>query len=250
MNNAFYTGTSGLRAHQTAIDITSHNLTNSNTYGYKATKPEFRELLNNNMDINKNRELGENEKILKGHGVKMSNQDLLFTQGAFYNTGYQLDYAIQGDGLFALDRGGEIEYTRNGSFGLSIEGENAYLVSGDGAYVLDHNYNRIAVPYNQGSNVINSQGLSDRLGVFTFSNPYGLRRLDNASFQPTDISGDAENAADGDYNIFEQMLERSNVDVAKEFADVIVSQKAYQFSARVVSTVDEIEQVANSLRKQ
>lgn len=51
------------------------------------------------MDINKNRELGENEKILKGHGVKMSNQDLLFTQGAFYNTGYQLDYAIQGDGL-------------------------------------------------------------------------------------------------------------------------------------------------------
>lgn len=174
MNNAFYTGASGLRAHQTAIDITSHNLTNSNTYGYKATKPEFRELLNNNMDINKNRELGENEKILKGHGVKMSNQDLLFTQGAFYNTGYQLDYAIQGDGLFALDRGGEIEYTRNGSFGLSIEGENAYLVSGDGAYVLDHNYNRIAVPYNQGSNVINSQGLSDRLGVFTFSNPYDL----------------------------------------------------------------------------
>lgn len=55
---------------------------------------------------------------------------------------------------------------------------------------------------------------------------------------------------DGDYNIFEQMLERSNVDVAKEFADVIVSQKAYQFSARVVSTADEIEQVANSLRKQ
>ena len=172
------------------------------------------------------------------------------TQGALNASNGAFDYAIQGDGLFALDRGGEIEYTRNGSFGLSIEGENAYLVSGDGAYVLDHNYNRIAVPYNQGSNVINSQGLSDRLGVFTFSNPYGLRRLDNASFQPTDISGDAENAADGDYNIFEQMLERSNVDVAKEFADVIVSQKAYQFSARVVSTADEIEQVANSLRKQ
>lgn len=65
MNNAFYTGASGLRAHQTAIDITSHNLTNSNTYGYKATKPEFRELLNNNMDINKNRELGEKKRYLK-----------------------------------------------------------------------------------------------------------------------------------------------------------------------------------------
>ncbi len=249
MNNAFYTGASGLRAYQYAIDVTSHNLTNCNTYGYKATKPEFRELLNNRMDINKNRELEDDEKILKGHGVRLSNQDLIFTQGPFYNSGYQLDYAIQGEGLFALERRGDIEYTRNGSFDLSVEGNRAYLVSNDGAYVLDQNYNRIVVPYNQGTNVINSDGLGDRLGVFSFSNPYGLRRTDYESFQPTDISGEAENANRGSYDIFEKTVERSNVDVAKEFADVIVSQKAYQFSARVVTTADEIEQVANSLRK-
>ncbi len=250
MNNAFYTGASGLRAHQNAIDVTSHNLTNCNTYGYKATKPEFRELLNNNMDINKNRELGENEKILKGHGVKMSNQDLLCTQGQLENTGYELDFAIAGDGLFALERDGEIEYTRNGSFDLSIEGDSAYLVSCDGAYVLDQDYNRIIVPYKPESNVIDSNGLYKRLGVFNFSNPYGLRRTDYESFQPTAISGDAEDANGRDYNVYEKSLERSNVNVAKEFADVIVSQKAYQFSARVVTTADEIEQLANSLRKQ
>lgn len=249
MNNAFYTGASGLRAHQTAIDITSHNLTNCNTYGYKATKPEFRELLNNNMDINKNRELSEDEKILKGHGVKMSNQDLLFTQGSLENTGYELDFAIAGDGLFALERDGEIEYTRNGSFDLSVENDGAYLVSSDGAYVLDQDYNRIVVPYKEGTNVIESDGLYRRLGVFSFSNPYGLRRTDYESFQPTDISGEAEDADGGLYNIYEKSLERSNVNVAKEFADVIVSQKAYQFSARVVTTADEIEQLANSLRK-
>ena len=250
MNNAFYTGASGLRAHQYAIDVTSHNLVNSNTFGYKATKPEFRELLYSNMDVNINRELPDDEDIHAGHGVMLSNQDLLFTQGALYNSGYQLDFAITGDGLFAIERGGRIEYTRNGSFDLSIEGENedAYLVTADGAYVLDRNYERIQVPYEIG-NKIETTGLSDRLGVFTFPNEFGLYRTNYQSFIPSEISGEPEIATAGEYKIYEQSLERSNVDIAKEFADVIVSQKAYQFSARVVTTADEIEQVANSLRK-
>ena len=238
MNTAFYTGASGLRAHQYAIDVTSHNLVNANTYGYKATKPEFRELLYSKMDINKNRELENDEKVLSGHGVMLSNQDLIFTQGALANTGYPLDYAIAGDGLFAIERSGNIEYTRN-----------AYLVTSDGAYVLDDNYNRIQVPYQAGTNVIDTTGLDKRLGVFSFSNPYGLQRTNYESYIPTYNSGDAEIAPEGNYKIYENSVERSNVDVAKEFADVIVSQKAYQFSARVVSTADEIEQVANSLRK-
>lgn len=250
MNNAFYTGASGLRAHQYAIDVTSHNLVNSNTYGFKATKPEFRELLYSNMDVNINRELADDEKIHAGHGVMLSNQDLLFTQGQLYNSGYELDFAIAGEGLFAIDRNGQIEYTRNGSFDLSIEGENeaAYLVTADGAYVLDENYERIQVPYQQGKN-IETEGLSRRLGVFNFSNPYGLYRTNYQSYIPTEISGEAEIADGGVYKIYEQTLERSNVDIAKEFADVIVSQKAYQFSARVVTTADEIEQLVNSLRK-
>lgn len=251
MNTAFYTGASGLRAHQYAIDVTSHNLVNVNTYGYKATIPEFRELLYSNMDINKNRELEDDEKIHTGHGVMLSNQDLNFDQGQFYNSGFQLDYAIGGEGLFAIERGDRIEYTRNGSFDLSIEGdnENPYLVTSDGAYVLDRNYQRIQVPYNPRTNVIDSSGLDRRLGVFSFSNVYGLERTNFESYLPTDISGDPQVADGGIYDIYEQSLERSNVDIAKEFADVIVSQKAYQFSARVVTTADEVEQVANSLRK-
>ncbi len=249
MNNAFYTGASGLRAFQHAIDITSHNLTNSNTYGYKATKPEFRELLNNNMDVNINRELGEDEKILRGHGVKVSNQDLFFTQGHLENTGFELDFALAGDGLFAVERDGQVEYTRNGAFDLSVEQDSLYLVTADGAYVLDQNYDRIPVPYKEGTNLADTYGLYKQLGVFTFSNPNGLERRDYESFRVTDISGEPEDAPGDVYNIYEKSLERSNVNIAKEFADVIVSQKAYQFSARVVTTADEVEQVANSLRK-
>ncbi len=250
MNRAFYTGASGLRAHQYAIDVTSHNLVNSNTYGFKATKPEFRELLYSNMDVNINRELEDDAHIHSGHGVMLSNQDLLFTQGPLYNSGYELDFAIAGEGLFAVERNDRIEYTRNGSFDLSIEGENedAYLVTADGSYVLDSNYERIQVPYEIGKS-IETNGLADRLGVFTFPNEFGLYRTNYESYIPSDISGEPEIADRGVYKIYEKSLERSNVDIAKEFADVIVSQKAYQFSARVVTTADEIEQVANSLRK-
>ncbi len=250
MNNAFYTGASGLRAHQYAIDVTSHNLVNSNTYGYKATKPEFRELLYSNMDVNINRELEGDAQIHSGHGVMFSNQDLLFTQGHFHNTGYALDFAIAGDGLFAVERNEQIEYTRNGSFDLSIEGanEDAYLVTADGAYVLDRNYERIRVPYEMGK-AIETDGLSRRIGIFNFANPYGLYRVNYESYIPSEISGEPEIAGLGEYKIYENSLERSNVDIAQEFADVIVSQKAYQFSARVVTTADEVEQVANSLRK-
>ena len=251
MNNAFYTGASGLRAHQHALDITSHNLVNVNTFGYKATIPEFRDLLYSNMDVNINREVDDDIKVHAGHGVKLSNQDLDMTQGNLYNTGYKLDYAIAGEGFFAVDRKGYIEYTRNGSFDVSIEGQNeeAYLVTNDGAYVLDRNYERIVVPYERGTNVIDNNGLDRRLGVFSFSNPYGLLRTNNESFVPTDISGEPEIAAQDIYSIYEETVERSNVDIAKEFSDVIVTQKAYQFSARVVTTADEVEQVANSLRK-
>ncbi len=250
MNNAFYTGASGLRAHQYAIDVTSHNLVNSNTYGYKATKPEFRDLLYSNMDVNINRELDADEDIHTGHGVKLSNQDLIFTQGSLHNTGYALDYAIAGEGLFAVEKNGQIEYTRNGSFDLSIEGdaEEAFLVSHDGSYVLDSNYERISVPYEIGKNV-ETNGLAERLGVFNFANPFGLYRTNDESFVPSEISGEPEIADRGVYKIYENTLERSNVDIAEQFADVIVSQKAYQFSARVVTTADEVEQVANSLRK-
>ena len=80
MNKAFYTGASGLRAYQTGIDIIGHNISNSQTTGFKATKPEFRELINSNMDVNKNRELADNEKIKEGNGVRMWHDDLNFTQ--------------------------------------------------------------------------------------------------------------------------------------------------------------------------
>ena len=250
MNKAFYTGASGLRAYQTGIDIIGHNISNSQTTGFKATKPEFRELINSNMDVNKNRELADNEKIKEGNGVRMWHDDLNFTQGNFNATDYPLDFLIAGDGFFALrNDDGTIEYTRNGSYDVSIEGENAaFLVNADGKYVLDQLNQPIQLDYIPETRSIDVEKVKPRLGVFSFTNPNGLTRTDGGSFLVSNNSGAPENADPGKYTLYQGSLESSNVQLSQEMTNLIIAQRSYQFATKVVTTSDEIEQLVNSLR--
>ncbi|MBQ7757281.1 MAG: flagellar hook-basal body protein [Oscillospiraceae bacterium] len=248
MNIAFYTGRSGLRAYQNGINIAAQNITNANTTAYKYTTADFRELVYNRMDINANIGLQTEQSVNQGHGVKVIDDSLQFTQGNLQYTGYELDYAIAGTGLFAVERAGEIQYTRDGTFDISIEDEAAYLVTSDGAYVLDENYQRIDIPVGE-DGLLETEGLRERLGVFNFDNPYGLYRIDGQSFTPTEISGEAVVNNPAEYEIKQQWVERSNTNLAKEMSDVIVLQKAYQFSAKVVQTADEVEDIVNNLRR-
>jgi flagellar basal body rod protein FlgG len=249
MNNAFYTGASGIRAYQWYIDIVGHNITNSSTVGFKSTTPEFRELINDNMDVNINRELPADSKIKEGNGVRLWHDDLNFTQGNFQTTDYPLDFLISGDGLFALRRDdGTVEFTRNGSFDVSIEGNAAFLVNADGKYVLDGNYQRIQLDYKPESNTIDVEAVKPRLGIFTFTNPNGLTRTDGGSFFESENSGAPEIANPNDYTLFQGSLEASNVQLSQEMANLIMAQRSYQISAKVVTTADEVEQLINSLR--
>lgn len=248
MNIAFYTGRSGLRAYQNGINIAAQNITNANTTAYKYSTADFRELVYNRMDINKNIGIESEESVNQGHGVRVIDDSLQFTQGNLQYTGYELDFAIAGTGLFAVDRVGEIQYTRDGTFDISIEEDNAYLVTSDGAYVLDENYERIDIPVGD-DGLLELTGIKERLGVFNFDNPYGLYRLDGQSFTPTEISGEAVVNNPAEYEIKQQWVERSNTNLAKEMSDVIVLQKAYQFSAKVVQTADEVEDIVNNLRR-
>lgn len=250
MNRSFYAGASGIRAFQSGVDIISHNVANVNTYGYKTTTAEFSDLLYNEMDVNINREIASEEDKLKvGNGVRLSSASLAFDMGVLQTTGYTLDFAIAGDALFALqDKNGDILYTKDGQFHESVEDDGIYLVATDGSYVLDRQGQKITIPYIE-DNQIDLSTLTDTLGIYTFENCNGLYRLDDTRFMPTYNSGDAQLAADGSYSIYNSCLERSNTSLAEEMADLIVMQKAYQFSARVVTVADELEQTSNSLRK-
>lgn len=247
MNIAFYSGVSGLVAYQQDMDTIAHNMANVNTAGYKQLRNEFSDLLYTRMAIN-----NEEEK-LTGHGVRTSKVELLYGQGNLEMTGYPLDFALASEGFFAVDRGtGTLEYTRNGAFDLSIEGKKAYLVTADGGYVLDAKGKPIEVRRTEDGSY-DYGDVQERLGVYRFSNPHGLEWTDGSSFRESAVSGRAEvvragRAGDEPVQIVNGALERSGVDLAQQMVDVIMTQKAYQFNARIVQTADELEEIINNLR--
>lgn len=239
MNIAFYNGASGLVAHQGALEQVANNIANVNTVGYKPTRPEFDDLLYTQMYTNE-------EKPLRGHGVKLSSADLLYGQGPIQQTYRELDFALMSDGFFAVENpDGERVYTRNGAFDISVEGKRTYLVDDAGRYVLDSRGRHITVEEKEDGSY-NFAALKEQIGVFLFPNPYGLESINNTSFRESANSGTA--AVAEEYQIREQALENSGVHLADEMTNLIVTQRAYQLSARVVQTSDEMEEIVNNLR--
>lgn len=249
MNLAFYSGVSGLMAFQHDIDNLAHNMANVNTYGYKPSRMSFNDILYTEMDINN--EIPE----LVGHGVKPVGVDLIFGQGPLQTTGYALDYAIEGEGFFSVERRGRIEYTRNGAFDISTEGKNGYLTTADGAYVLDAKGSRIKLDKAENSDLFNLENVGEKIGIYTFQNPYDLQVTDSSSFLPTTRSGPATavstagtNKADLPYKLVNRALEGSGVDVAQSMVDVMMTQRAFQFNSRIVQTADQLDEIVNTLR--
>lgn len=247
MNIAFYTGVSGMIAFQKDMDTTAHNIANSKTAGYKAGRSSFSDLMY--TEITNRKDVPD----LQGHGVKNQAVDLILSQAGLNRTDQPLDFAIVGDGFFAVDRGGdEPEYTRNGAFSVSAEGRKGYLVTSDGGYVLDARGRRITLSQLEGSAGYDISEVANSLGIYTFPNAHGLARADGSSFTATATSGEAKalnrttNA--GGYDLISGALEFSSVELGDEMINMIEAQRAFQMNSKIVKTADEIEEMINNLR--
>ena len=134
---ALFSGVSGLRGLQTAIDVIGNNIANVNTTGYKSGRVVFSDLFSQTISGAAgpaNSRGGINPQQI-GLGTQVSSIDNIFTQGSLQTTGRLLDLAVQGNGFFALTdgRGGEF-LTRAGAFALDKEG---YVVNpGNGFRLL------------------------------------------------------------------------------------------------------------------
>ncbi|MEG1448815.1 MAG: flagellar basal body rod C-terminal domain-containing protein [Oscillospiraceae bacterium] len=184
-----------------------------------------------------------------------TKNDLLYTQGSLQYTERNLDFAIEGDGFFKLeDEDGEYSYTRAGIFNISTEGGSSYLVAGDGSYVLDKSGQRIEIPKvktdsDNGTNVLDYGSIAEKIGVYSFDNPFELMNIGDLKLKETELSG--ENQALGKnsgYQLVQGAYENSTTDIANEMTHLMETQKAYQFSAKIVQTADQIEEIVNTLR--
>lgn len=244
MNTIFNTGVSGMVAYQKKMDLTAHNIANVNTPGYKPERADFESLIHTDMDVNVETD------DLRGHGVRQRGTTLDLGQGMLEPTGNPLDFAITGEGFFAVDNNGVIEYTRNGSFEMSLEGYWNYLVTKDGRKVLDNHGRYVTINMDPETGLPDYNALKNSIGIFRFGNPYGLGRAGSGRFLQSELSGPAMavyRSGAGEI-VRAGYLETSAVEIGEEMVGLIEAQRAFQLSARIVRAADEIEEIINNLR--
>lgn len=271
MMRSLYTAATGMRAQQTNVDNISNNLSNVNTVGYKTQKAEFKSLLYQTIQTRTTSANGEEKPIgaQVGLGTRIAANTAIFTQGPLQASENNTDFAIDGNGFFAV-RGadGETYYTRNGSFNWAVGVNGVTLTNSEGYPVLDANGNEIVLPagVNSGSAAVTERGeigytnadglfipLNQQFGVYQFNNPGGLEREAGSLYSVTDASGPALNEATVagliPSKVIQSYLEGSNVQVADEMVNLIVAQRAYQLNSKAITTSDEMLEQANNLKR-
>lgn len=246
MLQAFYSATVGAQQQMLRMDVQANNISNVNTNGYKAQVPAFQALMYGMLDgIN-------NSQLPRGSGAYMSGASTNWEEGAIQETGRNLDFAIQGDGYFALyDPGtGEVSFTRDGAFSLAGFQVATNQTDANGQPIVDTVY---YLSDGEGRQVLGQDGYPIRvsdpdadltLGVFTIQYKDGMERAGSSRF----LAG-AKNGLVwvSDSKVQRGMLETSNTDLATELSQVIEAQRSYSYVLKMMQTADEVETTINGL---
>ncbi|MGN0161850.1 MAG: flagellar hook-basal body protein [Lachnospiraceae bacterium] len=272
MMRSLWTAASGMIAQQNNVDTIANNLSNVNTVGYKKETAEFKSLLYQEIASKTTSANNETKPVgaQVGLGVRNSSITSHYGQGGFQATEEPFDFAIQGEGFFAVRTlDGDTAYTRNGNFYLAVAPSGGHmLTNSEGLAVLDGNGNPIYFEEGLSSEQItidsdgevclpdsnnNPQKTGIKLALYQFSNPSGLEKTNNGLLKESAASGVAMNEDEYDTlkrSVVKQgYLEMSNVQVADEMVNLIVAQRAYELNSKAITTSDEMMQTANNLKK-
>lgn len=253
MIRSLWIAKTGLDAQQTQLDVTSNNLANVSTNGFKRARAVFEDLLYQTL-----RQPGASSSaqtqipsgLQIGTGVRPVATERIFTQGNLTQTGNSLDLAVQGEGFFQIQLpDGTIGYTRDGAFQKDSQGQ---VVTANG-YPLSP---AITIPSNALSISIGTDGVVTvlqsgsptpvqvgQIQLASFVNSGGLQSMGQNLFLETASSGTATPNTPGTNGVGllnQGYVETSNVNVVEELVSMITTQRAYEINSRAISTSDEM----------
>ena len=139
MMRSLFSGVSGIKVHQTRMDVIGNNIANINTIGFKSSRTTFSDMLSQlqSSAAAPTEGLGGVNAKQIGLGVNVESIDLIFTDSSPQQTGKNTDLALSGNGLFVLKNGNQSYYTRNGAFMFDEQGY--YGMPGSGLRVQGWN---------------------------------------------------------------------------------------------------------------
>lgn len=264
MFDALSIAATGMQAQQLNVDTIANNLANVNTTGYKKGRVSFSDLMvrettrmteaNGTVD---NALLGN--FLRTGAGVGIASTAKLFDMGDLKKTDSAFDVAIQGDGFIEVSMpDGSRAYTRGGTLKVNRDGQLATQAG----YALKPGIN---IPDNAQSLTLQSDGRvlvqvpgqstpveAGQLELVRFANPQGLVAQGEGLYRAVEASGEPINGKAGEDNmgtLAQGFLEGSNVKLVDEMVNLMVAQRAYEASAKVVQASDDMLGMINALRK-
>jgi len=279
MIQSLFSGVSGMLANQTEMDVIGDNIANANTDGYKSATVNF---VSSFEQVTNEATANAPVGLQVGLGVNVGSTETNFNQGVFQTTNVPTDMGINGSGWFTVQTvGGTDLLTRDGDF---VEDSNGYLRTPDGAYLMgvmgttapttptagaptakiqipatitatSSPVVSFAVDSTGAITATGQDGSTETVGYITvqkFSNDNGLVDLGNNYYQYAAAAGtnqyyQASQAGAG--TIQTGVLEASNVDLSTEFANMIIAQRGFEASAKVITTSDEMLQTVTNLKQ-
>lgn len=265
MFDALSIGATGMQAQQLNVDTIANNLANVNTPGFKKGRVGFADLMVREA-VNAAAASAEDVRagLLAtapnvGAGVAVSGLGKVFDMGDLKKTDSPLDIAIQGDGfLEVLLSDGTSAFTRGGSLKVNNDGQ---LVTASGNLLKP----TISIPDNAQDLVIGRDGRIQahvqgqanpvdlgQLQIVRFNNPGALTALGDNLYAASAASGEATSTVpgqDGAGTLSQGSLEGSNVKMVDEMVNLMLAQRAYEASVKVVQAADEMMGMVNNLRK-
>lgn len=282
MNNSIINATVSMSALQQRLDLLAENMANVNTAGYKRKEATFQDLLTNAKQQPEafRREgrvgpLGYNQ----GWGARFIQMGPDMTQGSLKETGTSTDLALEGNALFvvASDDAGGRGYTRSGAFQLTVTGQgDTILATATGYPVLGQvpvqtangvvlREGPIVVPEGVSLQIspegvvdgVRADGSRTRLGQLSLVQPTRPESLVAAAdnlfavapgTDAADVLTPVQAGEGGAVAVRQGFIEQSNVDLVEEMTELLSVQRAYQLSARALTSADTMAGLANNMR--
>jgi flagellar hook protein FlgE len=283
MIQSLFSGVSGMLANQTEMDVIGNNIANANTDGFKSSDANFTESF---QQVTREATTNEPVGLSVGLGTNVQSTTTNFSQGVFQTTNVPTDMGINGNGFFAVQTvGGTDLLTRDGDF---VEDSNGYLRTPDGAYLMGvmgttaptsptagTPPDQIQIPAtitgvggattavvsfavdSTGAITVTGQdGTSATVGFITlqqYNNNNGLVDIGNNYYEYAAAAGTNQyyQASQGGTGTIQTgVLEASNVDLSTEFANMIIAQRGFEASARVITVSDNMLQTVTNLKQQ
>ncbi|MBZ4663093.1 MAG: flgF [Caloramator sp.] len=286
MLRSLSSGVSGMKSNQIKMDVIGNNIANVNTIAFKGARVNFKDMLNQTLQGTSapNENIGGTNAKQVGLGVSVASVDTNMNQGGLQPTGRATDFAIEGNGFFVVYNNVETKFTRDGSFTLD---KNGALVTSEGLHVRGYNPGQIIDENTQLSDLVNiyipleasfgdpptnvnltsfnvekdgtikaiygdNTVIIGKIAIATFQNPVGLLKQGGNLYVKSSNSGEpklGEASSPGYGTIQQGLLEMSNVDLAEQFTEMIVTSRAFQANSRTITTSDELLQELLNLKR-